>query len=71
MMCEAHILAMIDTLKEMAEDTRKFESKRLMNDAAGVRVRNHIEPLRKQLKVLRRLMLVVRRDRIDRGVRTK
>lgn len=71
MMCEATLLAMIDTMKEMAVDAKKFEDKRLMNEAAGVRVRNQIEPLRRQLKELRKMMLVIRRERIDKGVRTK
>lgn len=71
MMCEATILAMIDTLKDMAEDARKFESKRYMNEAAGVRVRKQIEPLRRQLKELRAMMLSIRRERIDKGLRTK
>ena len=71
MMCEATILAMIDTMKEMAVDAKKFEDKRLMNEAAGVRVRNQIEPLRRQLKELRKMMLVIRRERIDKGLRTK
>ena len=71
MMCEATILAMIDTMKEMAVDAKKFEDKRLMNEAAGVRVRTKIEPLRRQLKELRRMMLVIRRERIDKGLRTK
>ena len=71
MMCEATLLAMIDTMKEMAVDAKKFEDKRLMNEAAGVRVRNQIEPLRRQLKELRKMMLVIRRERIDKGIRTK
>lgn len=71
MMCEATLLAMIDTMKEMAVDAKKFEDKRLMNEAAGVRVRNQIEPLRRQLKELRKMMLVIRRERIDKGLRTK
>ena len=71
MMCEATLLAMIDTMKEMAVDAKKFVDKRLMNEAAGVRVRNQIEPLRRQLKELRRMMLVIRRERIDKGIRTK
>ena len=29
MMCEATILAMIDTMKEMAVDAKKFEDKQL------------------------------------------
>ena len=71
MMCEATILAMIDTLREMAEDARKFESKRYMNEAAGARVRKQIEPMRQQLKDLRKMMLAIRRERIDKGLRTK
>ena len=70
MMCEATILAMIDTLKEMAEDARKFEDKRLMNESAGVRVRNKITPLREQLKDLRKMMLAIRKKRIAEGTRT-
>lgn len=69
MMCEATILAMIDTLREMAEDTRKFEDKRLMNERAGERVRVKIEPLRRQLKELRKMMLAIRRERIEKGLR--
>lgn len=69
MMCEATILAMIDTLREMAEDTRKFEDKRLMNERAGERVRVKIEPLRQQLKELRKMMLAIRRERIEKGLR--
>lgn len=71
MFIEAHVLAMIDTMKEIAEDVRKFEDSKKMNEAAGVRARNKIEPLRKNLQELRRMMLAVRKDRIEKGLRTK
>jgi len=71
MMCEATILAMIDTMKDMAEDARKFEDKRLMNESAGTRVRVKIEPLRRQLKELRKMMLAIRKNRVESGVRTR
>jgi len=71
MMCEATILAMIDTMKDMAEDARKFEDKRLMNESAGTRVRVKIEPLRQQLKELRKMMLAIRKNRVESGVRTR
>ena len=71
MMCEATILAMIDTMKEMAEDARKFEDKRLMNESAGTRVRVKIEPMRRQLKELRKMMLAIRKNRVESGVRTR
>jgi len=71
MMCEATILAMIDTMKDMAEDARKFEDKRLMNESAGTRVRVKIEPMRRQLKELRKMMLAIRKNRVESGVRTR
>ena len=71
MFIEAHVLAMIDTMKEIAEDVRKFEDPKKMNESAGVRARNKIEPLRKNLQELRKMMLVVRKGRIEKGLRTK